>query len=590
MKRIFYSIFALAVAVITLSGCDDVPMPFNKPNYDPADEPVVVDPTGSGTQEDPFNVAAANSYIAAGGDATVDVYVKGVISLINSVDTNFGNAIYYISDDGKTTSQLEVYRGNYTNGDKFTSEDQIAVGDTVVVCGKLVNYNGTYEFTTGSRVVYQNGKWYISGGGETSGTGTATDPYNVAAALKVVTALSAGAQTDGEIYVKGKVVSFRGNPANDIQGYGNISYYISDDGTAANQILIFQSMYLNGEKFTSEDQLKVGDEVVVCGPFTNYQGNTPETVGRGASRLVSINGTSGGGDTPTTGDGTEANPFSASAAFKYVSGLAADKATEQSFYIKGKVVSFRGTPANDIKTYGNISYYISDDGTATNQFLVFQSFYFNGERFTSEDQLKVGDEVVVVGPLVNYRGNTPETVGRGASHLVSINGATSGSSTGTFEGLSVSFETGQGPFTIDNIQLPEGTSNIWSYDSISNYMKASGYIKRKNTPAQARLVSPAIDFSAAKSATLTFNNAVNFVYADKGNKIEDLVKVQVSTDGKTWEDATVNNYASGNSWTFVDSTVDLSKYAGKKTVYIGFLYISTEAAATTWEIKNVVVK
>ncbi len=43
-------------------------------------------------------------------------------------------------------------------------------------------------------------------------------------------------------------------------------------------------------------------------------------------------------------------------------------------------------------------------------------------------------------------------------------------------------------------------------------------------------------------------------------------------------------------WLGIDATCNLSAYAGKATVYIGFLYTSTATKAGTWEIKDVEVK
>lgn len=124
-------------------------------------------PAGSGTAEDPYNVAAAYKFIDDGGynspTLSPEVYVKGTISSIEEVDTgDFGNATYCITD-GEGSAELTVFRGYYLNGDKFTSADQIKIGDEVVVVGQLTNYNGTYEFNSKNRIYSINGK----GGGET---------------------------------------------------------------------------------------------------------------------------------------------------------------------------------------------------------------------------------------------------------------------------------------------------------------------------------------------------------------------------------------------------------------------------------------
>lgn len=117
-------------------------------------EVTVVDPNVLGGEGNPFTVAEALAFIATLGDNTSDyVYVKGIISQIDEVNLQYGNATYYISDDGTTDAHLEVYRGRYLDNAGFTEEDQIRVGDVVVVYGRLVNYHGnTPEFTTGSYI------------------------------------------------------------------------------------------------------------------------------------------------------------------------------------------------------------------------------------------------------------------------------------------------------------------------------------------------------------------------------------------------------------------------------------------------------
>lgn len=111
----------------------------------------------SNTPETAYTVAKANELIAAGEGLDSKVYVKGIIVSVKEVSTSYGNATYYISDDGTENGQLTVYRGYALNGNKFTSEDEIQDGDEVIVYGKLVNYNGTYEFTTGSQIYSLNG-------------------------------------------------------------------------------------------------------------------------------------------------------------------------------------------------------------------------------------------------------------------------------------------------------------------------------------------------------------------------------------------------------------------------------------------------
>ena len=150
--------------------------------------------------------------------------------------------------------------------------------------------------------------------------------------------------------------------------------------------------------------------------------------------------------------------------------------------------------------------------------------------------------------------------------------------------LSEPFDASQGNFTIDNLKLADGVEFVWKWASAAYGMKASGYVNGSKQELQSRLKSPAIDLKSAKSAKLMFDQAINFA-----SDMKQECKVQISTDGKTWTDLDVQGYPTENSWTFVSSTADLTKYCGK-TIYIGFLYSSTPTGAPTWEVKNFVVK
>lgn len=100
--------------------------------------------------------------------------------------------------------------------------------------------------------------------GVTSHAGTEADPYAVADARL---AIDCGAGVTG-VYATG-IVSEIVTPYN--SQYGNISYNISTDGqTTSDQLQAFRGKAKDGENFTSVDDVKVGDEVVVKGNLTKY--------------------------------------------------------------------------------------------------------------------------------------------------------------------------------------------------------------------------------------------------------------------------------------------------------------------------------
>lgn len=151
--------------------------------------------------------------------------------------------------------------------------------------------------------------------------------------------------------------------------------------------------------------------------------------------------------------------------------------------------------------------------------------------------------------------------------------------------LDESFATGQGAFTIEDKKLPEGGTYVWKHDTYKddNYMKASAFIESAKE-SESWLVSPAIDLSKATTATLTFDHTHKFA----GTPSEELTLWVTETSAENWQQLTIDKYGTNNDYTFVTPSIDLSAYAGK-TIKFAFKYVSTTAAAGTWEIKNVKV-
>ncbi len=93
-----------------------------------------------------MTIAQARAAIDAGGDLT-NKYVKGIISQIDSYNSKYHSITYWISDGGTTTDQLEVYSGLAgVVKEQFESENDIHVGEEVIVKGTLKKYNSVYEF------------------------------------------------------------------------------------------------------------------------------------------------------------------------------------------------------------------------------------------------------------------------------------------------------------------------------------------------------------------------------------------------------------------------------------------------------------
>ncbi len=451
MKKLFYSFFVMAMTAMFVVSCEDVPAPFDLPTPDDPTPAPSVDPTGSGTQADPYNVAAAIEFaqkLQVGEESQQDIYIKGkVASIRENYTAQYGNATFSISDDGTSKVTFLVYRALYLGNKKYSSGDLLNEGDDVIVCGKVVNYNGTLETQQNKAFLYSlNGKSEGGGGGggtegEAKGSGTVDDPYNpagAAAAVKNLTWTSNDVyDTTGDVYVKGKISRIADKGTFTEGGtYGNASFYISEDGKENGEFYCYRILYLGNKKFEAgKTDIKVGDDVVICGQLMNYRGNTPETVA-GKAYLYSLNGKTeggggGGGDTggEAKGSGTlndPYNPAGAAAAVKNLTWTSNDSYdTTGDVYVKGKIsrIADKGT-FTEGGTYGNASFYISEDGKENGEFYCFRVLYLGNKKFEAgQTDIKVGDEVIIYGQLMNYRNNTPETVA-GKAHLYSLNGKT----------------------------------------------------------------------------------------------------------------------------------------------------------------------
>ena len=153
--------------------------------------------------------------------------------------------------------------------------------------------------------------------------------------------------------------------------------------------------------------------------------------------------------------------------------------------------------------------------------------------------------------------------------------------------FSESFANGQGSFTIQDVVLPSELTYIWSYASNYSCMKASAYVGQAYV-AESWLVSPEIDLTGVNSATLSFEQAVNYA-TPEGLAMMISTNYTNNVTTATWTELNLNAWPAGNNWSFISSTADLTPYVGQK-VTIAFKYTSTTSASATWEVKNFVVE
>jgi hypothetical protein len=252
--------------------------------------------------------------------------------------------------------------------------------------------------------------------------GTATDPISVADAIANAKAIGTEASAK-DFYVKGKISSIKFEYS---AQYGTATYNISDDGSTGTVFTVYGSYYFDNKSWQEgQTQIAVGDEVVVCGKIINYNGNTPEFADK-KNYLVSLNGKTSSEVVPVENPedkmdhGTAASPINVADAIADAIAIGT-KASTNDFYVKGKISSIKYEYSAE---HGTATYNISEDGTAGTEFTVYSSYYFDNKSWQEGDnQIAVGDEVIVCGKIINYNGNTPEFASK-QNYLVSLNGNT----------------------------------------------------------------------------------------------------------------------------------------------------------------------
>lgn len=275
-------------------------------------------PAGNGTEASPYNVAQ----VIAKGDAVSEsgMWVKGYI--VGSIPTGGASTTLpytVFGTEGAAPSNLVLApTADCTDPSKCIPVQLVSgsdvrkalnivdnpgnLGKALSIKGNLIKYCGAPGVKEPSAYKLENG-----GGGdnpnppaqgaEPTGEGTQASPYNVAKALQVATALANGEESP-EVYVAGEISRVDEISTN----FGNATYYIVDPGYTT-EFYVFRGRWLNGDKFTSTDQMKAGAKVVVKGKLINYKGDTPELAL--GNQVVSYDGETGGGTEPDPGPGPD---------------------------------------------------------------------------------------------------------------------------------------------------------------------------------------------------------------------------------------------------------------------------------------------
>ena len=530
MKKIAKLMTVLAIAAFTFTSCEDVPSPFG----------TVTPPTtdaDDGNTELPYNSVNLNSgwalkaitadqpwsqgssYVQAtgyqkwdGGETKTNRATKGwLISPAFStkgyenVKIFFDHTIKYATYTGWEANHKVFVTSNYDETN-FSATTWVEVTDfkpvaspytdwTLYSSGELqlpasmvgqeaIHIGFYFEAPADKSTTWELKNFNIeegiadnSGGGDdptpTGEYGTKDNPLTVTQALAVINGLADNG-TASPAYVKGKISKVQSYN----EQYKSITYYISDDGTDANALQIYSGKGIDGADFAAATDLEKGWTVVVTGELKKYVNKntgavTPEI--NQSSKIVSIDKTTGGGGGEVTpdqpkGNGTEGNPFNVAAAVaKCVE--TGETATTESYYIKGIT-----DEDYTIGSYKNLEVNIVDKEGCAQKFKVFRVKDKDGKDLKNGWKIAKGSTIIVYGPVVNYKGNTPETAT--GAYLVSVNGEAPQLDDGTSGGGSGGGDTGSADITaafgdldcsdITSIKLSDGTTLSLAQEDGSN--------------------------------------------------------------------------------------------------------------------------
>lgn len=97
------------------------------------------------TEETAYTTAEAIAIIDKTSEAQLTdevVYVKGIVSKIDSYNDKYKSITYWLDDNA-----FQVYSGKGLDNKDFNSKDDIEIGANVIICGKIMKFNNkTYEF------------------------------------------------------------------------------------------------------------------------------------------------------------------------------------------------------------------------------------------------------------------------------------------------------------------------------------------------------------------------------------------------------------------------------------------------------------
>jgi hypothetical protein len=315
------------------------------------------------------------------------------------------NLVTFNSDH--TGSLIEEVGYGSDKPDPFTWSQS---GNTVVI-----NFNQAgYEIWTivqvidNNTVLVSNGKKQFTFYRDGTGGGGSTNIFSIAGTWKYY--FTSNDPSRGEVY---NLVTFNSD---------HTGYLIEEVGYGSDKPDPF-TWSQSGNTITISFSQSVYEKWTIVQVFDN---NTV-VVSNGKKQFTFYrDGTGGGGGSTEEDDDIIKNdtinhPETVAYIYDHVASMEGDVIPSRNYCVKGKICSIKYPFSVE---YGTAVFNITDNGyTSDKEFTVYNAYYknFNRKWKAGDTQIAVGDEVVVFGKVVNYKGTTPEFVDRRCC-VVYING------------------------------------------------------------------------------------------------------------------------------------------------------------------------
>lgn len=412
MKKIFKALALALAGAMFMVACDDTPAPYN-PN--PGGGEGGKDTTVVTEKKITCAEAAELCGKLTDGSQSAETYV--ITGYITDVFANISNnqQSFWMADTKDGGKVVQAFWANLPEGvEKFT------VGSKVTITGKLLKYvkpDGTVitEVKNPTVVIKEQG-----GGDETGAEGT---KVTCAKAVELCKALDDNASSAETYAVTGYITDVFGEPSRNQQ-----SFWIADTKDGGK---VFNAFYANLPE--GVEKFVVGSKVTITGKLLKYVKADGTVTPEMKNADVTIHEVGGGTVTPDqpvegtpAGTGVESDPYNVAGAIAYIQTLSADDKPEALVYTKGVI-----SEVVQLGTLGSIQFKMQDKNV-NNSLLVYYCNNLGNVPFKAQTDLKKGDEVVVCGKVVNFKGNTPEYAS--GAYLVSLNGKTEGEGGGSTPG------------------------------------------------------------------------------------------------------------------------------------------------------------